>query len=103
MLAAFQAEANPTLTIQATGCLGQCGSGPMVLIVPEATWYCGITPADVPTILRQHLQHGQVVRERLYRKFHPAPRNSSIVIWLIAISLCIGLFLMLGMAASQFE
>ncbi len=103
MLEAFQSYAPPTLTVQAGGCLGQCGSGPMVLILPEATWYCRIAPEDVPTILHQHLQRGQIVREKLYPKFHPAHKNQSIAMWLIAISLCIGLLLLLGIAASQSE
>jgi (2Fe-2S) ferredoxin len=75
VLAAFQLEASSQFTVQPVGCLGQCGNGPMVLILPEETWYCGVVRSDVPKILKQHLQSGQVVTEKLYPKFHPIPTS----------------------------
>lgn len=70
MLAAFQ-QALEGVTIQASGCLGQCGNGPMVLILPEQVWYCQVHPDEVPTVIQRHVQQGTPVKAMLYRKFHP--------------------------------
>ena len=50
--------------VNKSGCLGQCGHGPMVAVYPENVWYAGVTLADVPVIVDEHLVHGRVV-ERL--------------------------------------
>ncbi|MEL6351463.1 MAG: (2Fe-2S) ferredoxin domain-containing protein [Cyanobacteria bacterium J06627_28] len=53
--------------VMASGCLGHCGQGPMVLVVNESTvstkekedkktWYDGVRPEDAKTIAEQHLQ-----------------------------------------------
>ncbi|NES72923.1 MAG: (2Fe-2S) ferredoxin domain-containing protein, partial [Okeania sp. SIO2D1] len=39
VLAAFQEKSPLGMNIIAGSCLGQCGNGPMVLILPEQTWY----------------------------------------------------------------
>jgi NADH:ubiquinone oxidoreductase subunit E len=41
-------------TIEDSGCLGQCGMGPMVLILPDRTWYDRVLPQEVDSIV-QHL------------------------------------------------
>jgi (2Fe-2S) ferredoxin len=46
------------------GCLDQCEHGPTVVVYPEATWYGGVTAADVDEILDSHIAGGQPV-ERL--------------------------------------
>ncbi|NEQ32783.1 MAG: (2Fe-2S) ferredoxin domain-containing protein [Leptolyngbya sp. SIO4C5] len=53
-----------------SGCLGQCGNGPMVLVLPEEIWYDRVIPRQVDKIVEQHLQQGLPVRSLLYRKFH---------------------------------
>ena len=50
-----------------TGCLGPCFEGPTVVVYPEAVWYVGVTPADVPEIVEKHMARGETV-ERLVRK-----------------------------------
>ncbi|EAW38308.1 ferredoxin [Lyngbya sp. PCC 8106] len=75
VLAAFQAEPIPDVGIEATGCLGQCGNGPMVIILPEEVWYNRIQPEEVPTIVEYHLYGGEPVQTLLYQKF--APHHSS--------------------------
>ena len=40
------------------GCLGPCFEGPTVVVYPEAVWYVGVTPADVPEIVESHLAGG---------------------------------------------
>lgn len=45
-------------------CLDQCARGVTVVVYPEATWYGGVTVADVEEIVREHLVGGRPV-ERL--------------------------------------
>jgi (2Fe-2S) ferredoxin len=70
VLAAFQANPVPGVTAIASGCLGQCGMGPMVKVMPEEVWYCRIHPNEVPAVVKRHLLGGQPVAAMLYRKFH---------------------------------
>ncbi|HEY9620877.1 MAG TPA: (2Fe-2S) ferredoxin domain-containing protein [Crinalium sp.] len=71
VLEALRAIAPSDTTIVASGCLGQCGNGPMVLVLPEEIWYCRVHPTEVLTLVERHLQQGQPVQAMLYRKFHP--------------------------------
>lgn len=50
-----------------SGCLDQCEHGPVVVIYPEAIWYGGVTPEDVPEIIDNHIIAGHPV-ERLMLK-----------------------------------
>lgn len=47
-----------------TGCIGPCGTGPSVLVYPEAVMYGGVTEGDVTEIIEKHLLGGEIV-ERL--------------------------------------
>jgi len=51
----------------AAGCLDQCARGVAVVVYPEQVWYGGVTPADVGTIVDEHLVGGVPV-ERLRMK-----------------------------------
>lgn len=51
VLAALKSIVPPDLTAQACGCLGKCGNGPMVLVLPARTWYDRVRPQDVSKIL----------------------------------------------------
>ncbi len=44
-----------------TGCFGICEQGPVVVIYPGGTWYKGVTPDDVETIMEEHIEGGNVV------------------------------------------
>ncbi|MDQ3932143.1 MAG: (2Fe-2S) ferredoxin domain-containing protein [Actinomycetota bacterium] len=44
-----------------TGCLEPCMVGPTVLVLPDYVWYGGVTVADVPVIVDQHLIADQPV------------------------------------------
>ncbi len=100
VLAAFQQQFSNAVTITSSGCLGQCGSGPMVLVLPEETWYCHIRPPDVPIIVEEHLNQGRIVTQKLYPKFHPT--GKSVEIWLTAFGVTLVLLaLLLTMLARQ--
>ena len=71
VLAEFQKYQSPTLMVAGSGCLGQCGSGPMVRVMPDDTWYCRVSPNAVADIVEQHLQGNQPVKRLLHPRFHP--------------------------------
>lgn len=57
---------NPRGEIVLTDCgsVGFCSIGVAVLVYPEGVWYGQVTAADVPEIIEEHLENGNVV-ERL--------------------------------------
>jgi len=59
--------------VNKSGCLAQCGHGPMVVVYPENVWYAGVKPADVPEIVDEHLVNGRPVERLLFRGHGPGP------------------------------
>ncbi len=55
---------NPNGTILLTDCgsVGFCSIGPAVLVYPEGVWYAQVTAEDVPEIVKEHLEKGNVVK-----------------------------------------
>jgi len=65
--------------VNKSGCLSQCGHGPMICVYPEGAWYAGVGPDDVEPIAA-HLAGGAAHAARLYapagpgaNKVPPAP------------------------------
>ena len=54
-----------THRIVEVGCMGLCGLGPLVVIRPEGTCYCQVTPEDAVRIVEEDLINGGVVRDLL--------------------------------------
>jgi len=50
--------------INKSGCLDQCEHGPVIVVYPEAVWYCNVRAADAEEIVAEHLVAGRPV-ERL--------------------------------------
>ncbi|HTL88996.1 MAG TPA: (2Fe-2S) ferredoxin domain-containing protein [Leptolyngbya sp.] len=71
VLKAFQTLAPAQVSIEPAQCLGQCGNGAMVLVLPDEIWYSRVSPEEVGAIVDRHLIQGQPVQPMLYRKFHP--------------------------------
>ncbi|NJR75259.1 MAG: (2Fe-2S) ferredoxin domain-containing protein, partial [Scytonema sp. CRU_2_7] len=61
VLAAFEALATLEVTVTGSSCLGQCGNGPMVLVLPDMVWYSRVHPNEVPLLVEQHLRGSQRV------------------------------------------
>ena len=51
-----------------SGCLDQCGHGPMAVVYPEGVWYSHLRVEDVQSIVDEHFVKGRPV-ERL--RYHP--------------------------------
>ena len=71
VLKAFQTYLAPNLMVSASSCLGLCGGGPNVRVVPDDIWYCRVRPDDAPDVFEQHLQQGVPVRRLLHPRIHP--------------------------------
>jgi len=56
------------IDIIATGCMGTCELGPVMVVYPEGVFYQRILPEDVPEIVQEHLLKGRVVKRLLYKK-----------------------------------
>ncbi len=53
--------------INKSGCVDQCGYGPMIVVYPENVWYWGVTPDDAEEIVREHFIGGRPVERLRYR------------------------------------
>jgi (2Fe-2S) ferredoxin len=70
VLTAFQASPVADVTVIGSKCLGQCGNGPMVVVMPEEVWYSRVHPEEVPAVVERHLRGGRPIAAMFYRKFH---------------------------------
>lgn len=52
------------VSLTATGCLGFCRAGPLMVVYPEGIWYQPRTPEDIDEIVEAHFIGGEPV-ERL--------------------------------------
>jgi (2Fe-2S) ferredoxin/SAM-dependent methyltransferase len=62
-----QRDLGGSVMVTSCGSLGQCESGPNLVVYPAGVWYSGVTVADVPEIVSSHFQAGNPV-ERLMRR-----------------------------------
>jgi NADH:ubiquinone oxidoreductase subunit E len=51
VLAAFLASPVTNVKVIGSGCLGKCGNGPMVLIMPEQVWHSQVHPGEVNRVV----------------------------------------------------
>lgn len=51
-----------TVQITTSGSIGLCEHGPNMIVYPEGIWYSGVSPDDVPEIVKSHFQDGKVVK-----------------------------------------
>lgn len=100
----YEQDHPATLTVIRAGCLGECGNGPMVKIMPDKVWYAHVQPQDVPTIYQQHLCQGKPLRRKLYRKFHQ--EDAKVTVWILVFlvfwAFIIALFGILGRYTEAF-
>jgi (2Fe-2S) ferredoxin len=53
-------------------CLRVCSGGPILVVYPEGTYYCGMTADRIPEFVEEHLVGGQVVEEWVFAR-NPLP------------------------------
>lgn len=56
--------------VNQSGCLNQCGNGPMVAVYPDNVWYAHVDPAGAERIVREHVVGSQPVEDLRYRPDH---------------------------------
>jgi (2Fe-2S) ferredoxin len=56
----------PHVRVNHSGCLGQCGHGPMIVVYPEDVWYDGVTTEKAERIFAEHLRDGVPVESLRY-------------------------------------
>lgn len=71
VIAIFQQQSIPNVTIQASSCLGLCGSGPIVVVLPDNVYYWHITPTKAQKIIRLHLIGNSQILEMMHPRLHP--------------------------------
>ena len=54
----------PDVSVTATGCLGFCRAGPLMVVYTEGVWYVPRTEEDIDEIIQSHFVDGAPV-ERL--------------------------------------
>jgi (2Fe-2S) ferredoxin len=58
------------VVIEACGCLGLCGSGPMVLLLPDNIYYWRITPQKAQKIIETHLIENTPISSMMHPRLH---------------------------------
>lgn len=69
-LVAARSELKGRIRVNQSGCLNQCGHGPMVVVYPEAVWYWEVTAEKAQRIVDEHIVAGVPVEPFRY---HAAP------------------------------
>ena len=72
-----QAGLESSIRINQSGCMGQCGNGPMVVVYPENIWYSGVRVEDAETIFSEHLIAGHPVERLIYHPLNPGVNKKS--------------------------
>lgn len=65
-----------TVRITKSGCLGQCGNGPMVACWPENVWYAGVRAEDARELYERQIVGGAPVERLRYRPPKPGSNKT---------------------------
>ncbi len=71
VLATFQKQKIVNVSVEACGCLGLCGSGPIVVVMPENIYYWHINPKKAQEIIDTHLLGNVEIPSMMHRRLHP--------------------------------
>lgn len=71
VLATLQEQEIANVTVEACGCLGLCGSGPMVVILPDNVYYWQVTPKKAQIIIENHLLGNVSIPLMMHPRLHP--------------------------------
>ena len=67
----FAAGRGDRVRVNKSGCLSQCGHGPMVAVYPEGRWYAAVRSEDCAEFLEREVLAGLPVERLLYRPAKP--------------------------------
>jgi (2Fe-2S) ferredoxin len=48
------------------GCLRICAGGPIMVVYPDGTWYCGMTADRIPRFVQEHLVDDKPIEEWIF-------------------------------------
>ena len=71
VLAIFKQAAIANVKIEESGCMGLCGSGPMVLVLPDLLYYWQVNPTKAHRIIEGHLLNNEPIAAILHPRMHP--------------------------------
>ena len=71
VLATLQQQEIIKVSVEACGCLGLCGSGPIVVVLPDNVYYWRVTPKKAQTIIEAHLIGNVEIRSMMHPRLHP--------------------------------
>jgi NADP-reducing hydrogenase subunit HndC len=54
------------VSVVPTGCNGFCGQGPLLVVMPEGTFYGSLKPENVPILVEEHLVKGNPVSKFMF-------------------------------------
>ena len=69
--AAFAAGLGERVRVNKSGCMSQCGHGPMIAVYPEGRWYSAVRVEDVAELLEREVRGGAPVERLLYTPEKP--------------------------------
>lgn len=62
-----------------SGCLGQCGNGPMAVLWPDNVWYCKVKLGDVDELVEEQIRNLRPVERLRYRPAKPGSNKTEAV------------------------
>ena len=62
-----EADLAGQIRINKSGCMAQCGYGPMVVVYPDNVWYGAVTREAAARIVDEHLLGGRAVENLVYK------------------------------------
>ena len=71
VLAKLQQHKIVNVSVEACGCMGLCGSGPIVLVLPDNIYYWRVTPKKAQAIIEMHLIGNEEIRSMMHPRLHP--------------------------------
>lgn len=71
-----EAGVKESLRVNKSGCLGQCGHGPMMVVYPEGVWYSHLDLDGAERVWREHIVGGRPVDDLRFR----TPRGGTNVV-----------------------
>lgn len=77
-LVAARPELKGRVRVNQSGCLNQCGHGPMMVVYPEGVWYWQMTADKASEVFERHIVGGEPVEAHRYHVppgDHKLPRD----------------------------